>query len=56
MSTYMMRQIDNDLMRGVKARAIDDAISVRSLLIWLMRLYLRHGLTAFEAIGGKFPR
>lgn len=56
MSTYMMRQIDNELMRKVKTRIAADNISVRGLLVWLLELYVKHGLTGFEALGGRFPR
>lgn len=55
-STYMMRQIDNELMRKARTRATEDSISIRGLLIWLLELYVKRGLTAFEAIDGKYPR
>jgi len=52
----MMRQIDNDLMRAVKTKTAADDISIRGLLVWLLELYVKRGLSAFEAIDGKYPR
>lgn len=56
MSTYMMRQIDNDLWRKAKTRATSDGLSMRSLILWLIAIYVKRGLSAFEAIDGKMPR
>jgi hypothetical protein len=56
MSTYMMRGVDSELWRTFKAKAAADDLPLRGLLLWFVRLYVRHGLTAFEALGGKFPR
>lgn len=56
MSTYMMRQVDDKLWTAFKSRAAADGVPLRGLLLWFVALYVRRGLTAFEAIDGKYPR
>lgn len=56
MPTYMMRAIDPDLWRKVKSRAAADGVNMRGLILWLLALYAKRGLTPFEAIDGKCPR
>ncbi len=55
-TSYIMRPLDPTFWRKVKARASADEISLKSLILWMLRLYVKHGLTAFEAIDGKYPR
>ena len=51
-----MRAIDPDLWRKVKSRAAADGVNMRGLILWLLALYAKRGLTPFEAIDGKCPR
>lgn len=56
MPTFMLRRVDSDLWARVKARAAGDRVTLQGLLVWLMELYAKRGLSAFEAIDGKYPR
>jgi hypothetical protein len=52
----MLRRVDSELWARVKARAALDRVSLQGLIVWLLTVYVKRGLTAFEAIDGKFPR
>lgn len=56
MPTFMLRKVDSALWALVKARTATDQVTLQGLLVWLMTLYAKRGLTAFEAIDGKYPR
>ena len=56
MPTYMIRKVEPELARKVKVKAAQDQVSIQGLVTWLLTLYVKRGLSAFEAIDGKYPR
>ncbi len=54
--SFLMRPIDPRFWQKVKNRASGDEVTLRGLILWMLAIYVKHGLTAFEAIDGKYPR
>jgi len=56
MPTFLLRKVDDKLWRDVKARAASEGIPLRGLIVWMLAIFAKRGLSAFEAIDGKYPR
>jgi hypothetical protein len=47
-SDYPLRNVPPDLWASVKSRAALDQMSIRSVVIDLLRYYTQHGLPSFQ--------
>ena len=54
--SFLLRPIDAKFWDRVKARAASDRVTLRGLVLWLLGIYVKHGMTAFEAIDGPYKQ
>lgn len=53
MKNYLLRDLDEDLWRQVRARAAGEGRSVRFVLMALLKAYANHGFKVAEKFNGR---
>jgi hypothetical protein len=54
--SFIMRPIDPEFWEKVKSRALADRVTLKGLILFMLRIYVKRGLSCFEAIDGKYTR
>lgn len=55
-STYLLRDVADDLWKRVKVRAARDEISIREVILRLLTYYAKHGLPEYPHTPGPGVR